>query len=88
MLLTDAQKQAALNETEMHKMVSNHENVVKLYDTIDTPTEYQMFMEYCNRPTYFSDKILEVSLAFLIILLETYTYQQQYEIVNIRRRHS
>ena len=47
-------------------MVSNHNNVVKLYDRAETDKDYQMFMEYCDKGDYFADKILEVSLQYLL----------------------
>ena len=51
-------------EIDLHGLASvqNHDNIVKLYDSRETEKEYQMFMEYCDRPTYFSDKILEVRI--------------------------
>lgn len=38
----------------------NHENVVKLYDTVETQKEYVMYMEYCDKANQLADKINEV----------------------------
>ena len=46
-----------------------------------------MYMEYCDKPTYFADKILEVrdqKINFICLFVETYTYWQQYEVDDIR----
>jgi len=40
-------------------MVSNHNNVVKLYDQAEDDKSFQMFMEYCDKGEYFADKINE-----------------------------
>lgn len=39
-----------------------HENVVELYDYTETKDDYVLYMEYCDRADYLSQKILEVSL--------------------------
>ena len=38
-----------------------HQNVVELYNYTETPDEYLIYMEYCNKASYFSEKILDVS---------------------------
>mmetsp|Transcript_48139 Transcript_48139/g.35329 ORF Transcript_48139/g.35329 Transcript_48139/m.35329 type:complete len:81 (+) Transcript_48139:279-521(+) len=37
----------------------DHQNIVELYNYTETPDSYVMFMEFCDRGSYFSDKILE-----------------------------
>lgn len=32
----------------------NHENVVKLYDSVETQKEYVMYMEYCDKASQLS----------------------------------
>ena len=39
----------------------NHNNIVKLYDQHETETEYQMYMEYCDKADSLTEKIREVS---------------------------
>jgi len=51
----------AKQETKLHEIVSNHQNVVKLFDQVETPKDFQMYMEYCDKGAYLPDKILEVS---------------------------
>ena len=48
-------------ESDLHHQLSNHDNVVRLYDHKETPDSYDMYMEYCDKGNHFSDKILEVS---------------------------
>ncbi len=45
-----------------------HENVVQLYEYTETPEEYVLFLEYCDRADYLSTKILEVSHRVLRII--------------------
>ena len=40
-------------------MVSNHNNVVKLYADRESETDFEFYLEYCNRENYLADKILE-----------------------------
>ena len=40
-------------------MVSNHNNVVKLYADRETETSFEFYMEYCDKENYLADKILE-----------------------------
>jgi len=39
----------------------NHPSVVQLYDYTETPDQYVMFMEYCDKGPFLYDKIQEVS---------------------------
>lgn len=36
----------------------NHDNIVKLFDYTETQDEYVLYMEYCDRADYLTDKIL------------------------------
>jgi len=58
-LKTEEMKHYARQEAEIHKMVSNHNNVVKLYADRETETEFEFYIEYCDRENYLADKILE-----------------------------
>jgi len=49
----------AKDEAEIHKSLSNNDNVVRLYDAKETPESYDMYMEYCDKGDAFADKILE-----------------------------
>ena len=40
-------------------MVSNHNNVVKLYADRESETDFEFYLEYCDRENYLADKILE-----------------------------
>lgn len=42
-------------------MVSNHDNIVKLYDKNETENEFQMYMEYCDKADSLTEKVREVS---------------------------
>ena len=62
--LTDDQaKEYAKAEPEIHQWLSTHNNVVRLYDQKETPEEYQMYMEYCDKGGALAEKVLEVSLT-------------------------
>jgi len=37
----------------------NHRNVVKLLEYTETKDEYVLYLEYCDKADYFSEKILE-----------------------------
>lgn len=37
-----------------------HSNIVELYNYTETEDEYVLFMEYCDKASYFANKILEV----------------------------
>ena len=39
----------------------DHENIIKLFDYVETPQDYQLYMEYADRSDYLSIKILDVS---------------------------
>ena len=74
----------AKQECGIHEMVSNHNNVVKLYDQAENEKEFQMFMEYCDKGDYFADKINDVSqisthslVQRLHILNQVFTYEIQ-----------
>ena len=60
-LLNEDTWKYAKQECGIHEMVSNHNNVVKLYDQAENEKEFQMFMEYCDKGDYFADKINDVS---------------------------
>ena len=45
----------------MHSQLSNHDNVVRLYDHKETDDAYEMYMEYCDKGGALADKVLEVS---------------------------
>ena len=60
MLMTPELETYAKQEITLHDMCSNHDNVVKLYDSNEDEKQYKLYMEYCDRPDYLSDKILEV----------------------------
>jgi len=57
-LVCDFQKSFAYQECAIHSMMK-HENVVELYDYTENEKEIVLLMEYCNRPTYFEEKIEE-----------------------------
>ena len=40
----------------------HHENIVELFDYTETKEDYVLFMEYCDKPAYLTDKLLEVRL--------------------------
>ena len=48
-------------------MVSNHNNIVKLYEHGETDTEFQMYMEYCDKANSLTDKVRDVSHFTLFI---------------------
>ena len=52
----------AKQEADIHKQLSNNENVVRLYESKETPESYDMYMEYCDKGDAFANKILEVSV--------------------------
>ena len=61
--LTDDQTWGyAKQESDLHAQLSNHNNVVRLYDHKETDDAYVMYMEYCDKGGQIADKILEVSL--------------------------
>lgn len=39
----------------------DHQNIVKLYDSVETKNEYVMYMEYCDKASQLSEKINEVN---------------------------
>jgi serine/threonine protein kinase len=49
----------AKQEAAIHEMVSNHNNVVRLYDQKEDEKQFQMIMEYADKGDYFADKINE-----------------------------
>ena len=55
----------AKQEAAIHEMVSNHNNVVRLYDQKEDEKQFQMIMEYADKGDYFADKINEVSQPFI-----------------------
>lgn len=48
-LVTEDNWMYARRECGIHDKVSNHNNVVKLYDNHETEQEFQMYMEYCDK---------------------------------------
>ena len=60
-LMTQDNWMYAKQECGIHEMVSNHENIVKLYDQQETDDEYQMYMEYCDKADSLTEKVREVS---------------------------
>ena len=60
-LMTPENVMYAERESSIHEMVSNHDNIVKLYDKNETQNEFQMYMEYCDKADSLTDKIREVS---------------------------
>ena len=46
----------------------SHDNVVELYNYTETEDEFLLFMEYCDRGAYLSDRIHSV-IDFLCIIL-------------------
>jgi len=48
-------------ECGIHEQVSNHANIVKLYDHGETDNEFQMYMEYCDKADSLTEKIRDVS---------------------------
>ena len=51
----------ARRECSIHEIVNNHPKVVKLYDTRETDTQYEMYMESCDKADNMTKKIREVS---------------------------
>ena len=47
----------------------NHSNIVKLYDQHETETEYQMYMEYCDKADSLTEKIREVRSNYIFIIV-------------------
>lgn len=58
-LMTPENVMYAERESSIHEMVSNHDNIVKLYDKNETENEFQMYMEYCDKADSLTDKIRE-----------------------------
>ena len=44
----------------MHHQLK-HENIVRMYEYVETPKDYQLYMEYADQSDYLSSKILDVS---------------------------
>lgn len=38
----------------------NHENIIKLYEYVETPKEYILYMEFAEKSDYLSKHILDV----------------------------
>lgn len=58
-LITQDNWMYARQECGIHSMVSNHNNVVKLYDHNETESEFAMYLEYCDKANSLTDKIRE-----------------------------
>ena len=65
----------AKQECIIHSQME-HDNIVELYNYTETEDSYIMFMEFCDKPSYFSDKILDV-FKFFNGCIETHTDKQQ-----------
>ena len=66
-LLSEDNWKYARQECGIHQMVSNHNNIVKLYEHGETDTEFQMYMEYCDKANSLTDKVRDVSHFTLLI---------------------
>lgn len=55
-LLTEDNWMYAKRECGIHEQM-NHGNIVKLYDNQETDTEFQMYMEYCDKADSLTEKI-------------------------------
>lgn len=93
-LVTQEAWKNAQKEASIHSKCSHHSNVVKLYDSLETDTEYQMYMEYCDKADKLTEKIREVRLpAHALISFrsltfsETHPYWQKRETGFLRLRH-
>ena len=53
-------------ECNIHQQVDGHNNIVKLYDSTETETEFQMYMEYCDKGSKLTEKIRTVSTLFWV----------------------
>ena len=47
----------ARRECSIHEIVNIHPKIVKLYDTRETDTQYEMYMEYCDKADNMTKKI-------------------------------
>ena len=45
-----------------------HPNIVELYEYVETPKEYIMYMELADQGDYLSKKILDVCFNFKILI--------------------
>lgn len=66
-LITEDNWKYARQECGIHEMVSNHNNVVKLYDHAETDAEFQMYMEYCDKANGLTEKVRDVSQSPLCL---------------------
>jgi serine/threonine protein kinase len=65
-LMSEVQHGYARQECWIHSRLAGtgsagHENVVKLYDYTEDPSQFVLLIEYCNDASYFEDKIENVS---------------------------
>lgn len=58
----------AYKECVVHSQLS-HDCVVKLHEYTESEDQFVLFMEYANDAEYFDNKIVEVRIAFLFIIL-------------------
>lgn len=65
-LTTEESWEFARKEFEIHKSVSDHPNIVKLYYERETDSTFELYMEFANKSNYLADKILEVSTCLVI----------------------
>lgn len=50
----------AKKECSVHYAMQ-HESIIKLYEYVETPAHYLLFMEFADRSDYLSRKILDVT---------------------------
>ena len=62
-LLNSQVQRFAKQECIIHSYM-DHMNVVKQYEHVETDDEYILILEFCDKSSYLSQKILEVSVAF------------------------
>ena len=56
MIFSDYQVKSALREISIH-MSLKHPNIVELFDSYESPTEYLLLMEFIPKHDYFTEKI-------------------------------
>ena len=58
-LCTDFARQSLKLECMIHEKL-NHPNVVRLYEYTETPTTYELIMEYVSKGSHLEEKVIEV----------------------------
>ena len=56
LMFNNYQTQSARREIQIHSIL-HHPNIVELYDSIETDSEFLILMEFIPRPDYFTEKI-------------------------------